>query len=99
MTLKYVVDIDNTICRTEGSNYTKSVPLFNRIGLINDLYRRGNYIIYYTARGSNSGKDWSELTRKQLHEWGCMYDELRFGKLAYDVWIDDKAVNSEVYFK
>lgn len=99
VTLRYVVDIDNTICKTNGSDYPNSQPMYGRIAKINDLYRKGNKIIYYTARGGNSGKDWSELTRQQLKDWGCMYDRLIMGKPACDVWIDDKAVNSEVYFK
>ena len=37
---------------------------------------------------------------KQLKEWGCKYTSLRVGdKPHYDVWIDDKAVWSEEYFR
>ena len=95
---RYIVDIDNTICKTVDSDYPNSVPLYGRIAKINELWRNGNMIIYHTARGANSGVDWTELTKKQLQEWGCLYDELRMGKPAYDIWIDDKAINSEVYF-
>jgi hypothetical protein len=94
----YLVDIDGTICKTEGSNYIESKPFKERIERINKLYEEGNQIIYWTARGGNSGIDWTDLTRKQLREWGCKFDELRMKKPVYDVWIDDKAINSEVFF-
>jgi hypothetical protein len=97
--MKYVVDIDNTICRTQGSDYQNSVPLSDRIRKINELYQAGHTITYWTARGGNSGIDWSELTERQLKNWGCQYHELRMGKPAYDLWIDDKAINSEDFFQ
>jgi len=95
----YIVDIDNTICISNGSDYTNSQPLYDRIEKINNLYSQGNRIIYWTARGGNSGIDWTDKTHSQLAAWGCMYDEIRMGKPVYDVWIDDKAINSEEYFK
>lgn len=94
-----MVDIDGTICRTQGSNYMESKPIKERIDRINALYDEGNQIIYWTARGGNSGIDWSDLTRQQLKDWGCKYDELRMRKPVYDIWIDDKAFNSEEWFK
>ena len=37
---------------------------------------------------------------KQLKAWGCKYHELSVGKKEhYDIWVDDKAHNSEVFFK
>ena len=47
---------------------------------------------------TNSGKDWTELTIKQLKEWGCKYHEVKLGKPAYDVWVDDKAINDKGFF-
>lgn len=96
----YVIDIDGTICTqvTDG-RYEGAQPHVDRIEKINKLYDAENTIIYWTARGSNTGKDWTELTRKQLLAWGCKYDELRMKKLPYDVWVDDKAINSEDFFK
>lgn len=97
--MKYIVDIDNTICKTENSDYLNSVPYPDRISKINRLYEEGNQITYWTARGGSSGIDWTDLTRKQLKDWGCKYDELKMFKPSYDFWIDDKAINSEDYFK
>jgi len=36
---------------------------------------------------------------KQLKEWGCKFHELKMGKPAYDLFIDDKNINCETYFK
>jgi len=87
----YIVDIDNTICITQGSDYPKSIPIKERIEKINQLYNDGNTIIYWTARGMTSGKNWLNLTEKQLSQWGCKYSELRMNKPSYDTWVDDKA--------
>jgi hypothetical protein len=97
--MKYIVDIDNTICETQGGDYTNSKPLLDRIAKINELYDSGHEIHYWTARGSNSGVDWLHLTLQQLKTWGCKYTTAKTGKPAYDVWIDDKAITAEQYFK
>lgn len=97
--MKYIVDIDGTICRSQPRDYPNAVPLPERIQKINRLYDEGHTIIYWTARGGNTGIDWSELTKKQLDTWGCKYHELRMNKPVYDLWIDDKAIYSEEYFK
>lgn len=97
---KYIVDIDGTICTdTSGSNYDNAKPILERITHFNKLYDEGNEIHYWTARGSVSGKDWTSLTHKQLEMWGVKYTSLKLGKPAYDLWIDDKAINVEAYFK
>lgn len=95
----YIVDIDNTICNTNGSDYENSTPILDRINKINTLYDEGHTIIYWSGRGSSSGVDRTLLTKKQLKEWGCKYHELRLYKPIYDFYIDDKALNSEDFFK
>jgi hypothetical protein len=97
--MKYTVDIDNTICETIGNDYPNSKPLLDRIQKINILYDAGHEIHYWTARGSNSGVDWLPLTLEQLTAWGCKYTSAKTGKPAYDIWIDDKAINADTYFK
>ncbi len=48
----YCIDIDGTICSaTTGRNYHEATPWKERIQLINKMYDRGDYIIYFTARG------------------------------------------------
>lgn len=95
----YIVDIDNTICSSPNSDYANSKPIYERIAKINKLYDEGHTIIYWTARGGNSGIDWTDKTHSQLAAWGCRYNEIRMNKPVYDLWIDDKAINSEEYFK
>ena len=93
------VDIDETICNTpENRNYRESTPIKENIEKINKLYDEGNTIVYWTARGSGSGKDWHELTGKQLKEWGAKYTRYAVGKPMYDLFICDKAINSEKFF-
>jgi CMP-N,N'-diacetyllegionaminic acid synthase len=64
------------------------------IAKANKLYDKGNLIVYWTARGSATGVDWSEVTKKQFAEWGVKHHGLKFGKPSYDLFIDDKNVNT-----
>lgn len=92
----YYVDIDGTICTTVfEDNYQDAKPIKEHIDKINRLYDRGHRIIYWTARGSTTGKDWGSLTRFQLQEWGVKYHRVEFGKPCYDVFICDKATTIE----
>jgi len=98
------VDIDETICeyvsgdKYKERDYEKATPIYKNINKINKLFEEGNTIIYWTARGSISGKDWCALTGQQLDQWGAKYHEYRTGKPAYDLFICDKAINSERFF-
>jgi len=93
------VDIDETICETpKDRDYIKSKPIEKNIAKINDLYDSGHKIVYWTARGSGSGLNWHRVTEKQLGEWGVKYHEVKVGKPMYDLFICDKAINSERFF-
>jgi hypothetical protein len=95
----YVFDLDNTLCKTEGSNYFDSVPYVDRILKVNELHDQGHTIIVETARGCVSGKKWFTQTMEQLKRWGLKFDTLRAGvKFSADYYIDDKGINSEDYF-
>ncbi len=97
---KIIVDIDETICITpKNRNYEMSHPIKENIEKINALYEAGHTIIYWTARGTCTGIDWSALVHKQLKEWGAKYHAARCGKPDYDLFICDKAINSETFFK
>jgi uncharacterized HAD superfamily protein len=90
--MKYMVDIDGTICsKLPEQHYSESIPYLDRINQLNQLYEQGHQIIYWTARGMSTGIDYYELTKEQLHKWGCKYTRFAMGKPSYDVWIDDKA--------
>jgi hypothetical protein len=86
------VDIDETICETPDNPrvYENSKPIIENINKINKLFDEGNTIVYWTARGSRTGTNWYELTKKQLIEWGAKHHELRVDKPYYDFFIDDK---------
>ena len=89
------VDIDGTICNLV-KDYNDAEPILEHIAKINKLYEEGNTIIYYTARGQKIKKDWSELTKKQLMEWGCKHHELKMNhKPHYDLLICDKSMRIE----
>jgi len=94
------VDIDGTICNTPRAvvswDYLNSKPRQNQIDKINKLYDDGNEIVYWTARGSGSGVDWSIHTKKQLDKWGAKYHELSAGeKPYYDLLICDRTKRIE----
>ena len=90
-----LVDIDETICFYSGERrYDLSEPNHE------NLYDSGWRIVYWTARGSVSGKDYALHTAEQLSLWGCKYHELVTGtspnpKPHFDLLIDDKAKRIE----
>jgi len=104
--MKYIIDIDGTICKEViipdsggKKDYANHIPYPERIEKVNALYEAGHTIKYMTARGAVSMVDYYGLTKSQLDKWGAKHHELSVGKKEhYDVWIDDKSVNSESYF-
>lgn len=104
--MKYVVDIDGTICTQTNGNYEDAVPYEARIAQINRLYDEGHHITYLTARGMGRTNSvdlatsmFYNLTRAQLDAWQCKYHELILGKPSGDYYIDDKAVHTDIFFK
>lgn len=93
-------DCDGVICETQGTDYPNgATPKYENIAKINALYDAGNHILIFTGRGTESGIDWRELTERQFRDWGLKYHELKFGKPAFDLFVDDHCMNSEVFFK
>ncbi len=107
-TLKIIyVDIDGTICNQKARkefddsphDYENLEPYNDRIREINTLFDQGHTIVYWTARGTLSGIDHTELTKSQLLEWGAKYHRLEVGnKPHFDMYICDKSYNSESWF-
>ena len=67
------VDIDETICFYEKEipldgkkDYNTAMPNHVNIAKVNKLYEQGHTVVYWTARGSRSGIDWYDFTKKQL---------------------------------
>lgn len=94
----YNIDVDNTICKTEGEDYENAKPYKDRIKKINKLYDEGHTIIYNTARGQESGKNWINFSWKQLRGWGCKFKTVR-EKYYADFYIDDHAISTNEFFK
>lgn len=90
---KYIFDIDGTICNNTYGEYELAKPYTKRIKYINKLFDDGHVIKYFTARGSTTNINWTDLTKKQLSEWGAKYNELIMGKPDGDIFIDDKGFN------
>ncbi len=94
------IDIDETICESpEDRNYSLAIPVKENIEKVNALYDAGHTIVYWTARGTGSGIDWQKVTEDQFTFWGVKHHELRFGKPAYDIFIDDKNFNADNFFQ
>ena len=96
------VDIDETICFYEKDipldgkkNYEEAIPSKKNIKKINKMYDNGCTIIYWTARGSRSGIDWTDFTKNQLDSWGAKYHEVRCNKPYYDIFIEDRSIRIE----
>ncbi len=89
----FVIDIDGVIASLIANNdYALCQPISKNIEMINALYRAGHRIVLFTARGSMTGIDWSEITRQQLTDWQVLHHDLKFGKPAADFYIDDRMI-------
>lgn len=104
--MRYCFDIDGTICDTPFKedgvpDYGKATPIPFMVEQVNRLYDEGNYIIMMTARGRGSGIDRSDITKRQLNEWGIKYHELEpmFHKPHAHIFIDDRGINVEDWKK
>jgi quercetin dioxygenase-like cupin family protein len=95
---KYFIDLDNTLCKTDGNDYNNSIPIQKRIDFLNNLKENGNHITIWTARGSKSGINYKNLTIRQLNDWGVKYDDLLLSKPDYDIYYDDKSYNIDTIF-
>lgn len=89
------IDIDETICTKQpDEDYSKCIPIKENIAKANSLYDAGNTIVYWTARGALTGIDSKYFTKKQLKTWGVKYHKLKFNKPYFDIFIDDKNINT-----
>jgi ribonucleotide monophosphatase NagD (HAD superfamily) len=97
--MRYVLDIDGVLVKTDGVDYRSSVPIPEVIRRVNKLFDEGNVIILYTARGSKTGVDWKEFTWGQMLSFGVKFNELVFGKPYGDWYIDDRGINVKDWLK
>jgi len=91
-------DLDNIICTTKDSNYSKSKPKYKVVNLINSLHENGYVIKILTARYMGRTNDNLIQANKigykkiysQLKTWGLKFDKLFLTKPSFDVYVDDK---------
>jgi CMP-N,N'-diacetyllegionaminic acid synthase len=92
--LTFAFDLDGVIAGlVPGNEYARAEALPAGVAAVNALHRAGNRIVIYTARGSATGREWTEVTLAQLKRWGVRYHELRFGKPAADYYVDDRMIS------
>ncbi len=95
----FVFDIDGVVAKIQKDlDYALSEPNDKMIHIINQLYGYGNKIVLFTARGYVTGKDWTQITKKQMERWGVKYHELKFGKPNADYYVDDKMLSLEMLY-
>jgi len=105
--MKYVIDIDGTICTNTEGKYAEALPHRDRIEMINLLYDKGHRIVYFTARGmGTSGEDvssanlmWYEFTKNQLRSWNAKFHDLIVGKPSADYYVDDRMIGISDFFQ
>ena len=97
--ITFCFDLDNTICTTKGSSYSKSKPRTDVIKLINNLYDQGHIIKINTARYMGRNKDDIKRANKQgylktlklLKKWKIKFNKFSISKLSADIYIDDRS--------
>tara|TARA_Y100001970_G_C14219537_1_gene851785 strand:- start:1017 stop:1376 length:360 start_codon:yes stop_codon:yes gene_type:complete len=93
-------DLDNTLCRTKGSDYLNAKPIHKNIKFVNELYENNFYILIFTARHMGKFKEKRSKaiaygfknTKNQIKRWGLKFHRLEMGKPSYDYIIDDKSI-------
>ena len=104
--MRYVFDLDGTLCTNTNGKYLEAIPMPSRIYTVNKLYDEGNIIVVCTARGMGqfSGdrerayETFYAFTANQLANWGIKYHELSLGKPSGDIYVDDKGTNADAFF-
>ena len=102
--MRYCFVIDGTLCHTPNNSlgkpdYYNALPFTWMVEHVNRLYDEGHHIQLYTSRGTSSGIDWFDFTLKQIEGWGVKYNGLKLGKPAYDLFVDDRAMNNKDWYK
>lgn len=100
---RLVIDLDDTICRTQGGDYINSEPVPEVIVRLHEYQKEGFEIVIYTSRNvrtfeGNIGKI-SAYTLPVIIEWlrkyNVPYDEIYVGKPwcgNEGFYVDDRAI-------
>jgi len=101
----FCFDLDGTLCSIVKNDkghkqYNLAIPMQDRIAIVNKLYDEGHIIKIDTARGAETGIDWTKFTENQLEMWGVKHHLLRVGKKMHaNTYIDDKSLSDKEFFK
>ena len=103
----FVFDLDDTISRHRNRDFEHAEPIEKTITKIRKLHADGAEIVIYSARGQNSCKGdlrlIEERNRSQVERWlrehDVPYDRLVFGKPLGDVYVDDKGMSLDSFWK
>ncbi len=100
--MRICIDLDGVISKLkkENENYSELEPVENAKLMINELKKRGHYIIIYTARHMKTcegnigliNSRIAKITLDWLKAHGIEYDEIYFGKPFADLYLDDNAI-------
>ena len=66
--MKYVFDIDGTICTNSSPDYSEAKPYKDRIAEVNRLFKEGHTIFFYTARGMGRYNNHAELANSVFYK-------------------------------
>ena len=101
--MRVLIDIDGILCeQVEVRSAWKvfdALPRYRNIEMVNDLYRKGNTIILYTARVGREldaeGISEEAETIKWLRKHEVLYHKIVFNKPWCDWFVDDRATTLE----
>ena len=93
--MTYVIDIDETITLEEVhyKHYDLARPNLEMIKKVNDLYDKGNIIIFYTSRYMED----KDVTQTWLIANNVKHHEIQFEKPKGDFYIDKKNMSMEEF--
>ncbi len=90
----YAFDLDWTLCTWKPREW-ECKPIKERIERVNDLYKKGQVILIYTARHT----EYYTNTFAWLIKYGVYFHWICMGKKPWaDYYIDDQAINADIFF-
>lgn len=84
-----VVDLDNTLLKSEREDYAEPAIFLDEVKAVNDAFSAGHTIIIHT------GRNWDKyaMTKAQLQKFHIKHDELVMGK-PQGTYVDHDAKTS-----
>tara|TARA_Y100000589_G_scaffold218356_1_gene205979 strand:- start:4530 stop:4907 length:378 start_codon:yes stop_codon:yes gene_type:complete len=105
---KIIIDLDDTICKTNNGDYENSIPKKEVIEKIKEYKNLGFQIVIYTSRNMRTYKDNVDLIKantlpliiRWLKKFEVPYDQIIVGKPwpSYGgFYVDDKAIRPDEF--